>query len=90
MTTLENRLFMDIVDVNNQYEGKWVLMAQEDRSKYFEDGYLIAYADDTDENYEKMLDMLEMELEDNGYVHYAHVDTGESFYVIFGEVVRKY
>ena len=77
---------MAVVDVNSQYEGKWVLMAQDDSSKYFIDGFVVAVGEDTDEDFTALADTLESELTSKGFVHYAHVDEGESFHVVFGNV----
>jgi len=38
----------------------------------------------TDEDFTALADTLESELTSKGFVHYAHVDEGESFHVVFG------
>ena len=86
MTKLAERPFMEVSDVDSQFEGKWVLMAQNDKTKYFEEGFVIAISEKTDENFIILADMLAFELENKGFVHLAHVDTGESFHVIFDKV----
>ena len=86
---LKDRKHMDIKDVDSQYEGKWGLMLQSDEDLYFEEGTLIALGDDTDEDFAALADLLALEFKNEGFVHYAHVDTGEYFHVIFGEITGE-
>ena len=86
MSKFSNRPFMTISDVNNQFEGKWVLLSQNDSSKFFVEGFVVAIGEDNDEDFTTLADMLASELTNNGFVHFAHVDKGESFHVIFDKI----
>ena len=86
MTRLEKPVFMTAEEMNNQYNGRILLVKQPDRNKIFEEGEVVAWGEDTDKDYDALLDMLGMEEHGWGFIHFAYIDQGEDIHFVFGEI----
>ena len=80
----ENPSFMENGEINRIYEGMWVLVKQNSADDLIWDGgYVVAIASDTDENRDILHEALDKELDFAGYLHYGHIDKGESLDVVY-------
>ena len=84
---LNTPIFMTNKEINNSYEGKWVLVKTENKNDgIFCGGQVYAIAEDTEKNEEQLWVILEEQLGGVGYLHYAYVDKGDDLNVVFGEI----
>ena len=74
-------------EMNTKHEGKLLLVRNKDKDDgIFNGGYVLAIAEDTDENYSIFANEVEHNLHGAGFVHYAYVDKGVGLHVIFGAI----
>ena len=80
----ENPAFMTNEEMDATYEGMWVLVRKRNQSDLiYYGGYVVAIANDSNENWNALHDILDKELDFSGYIHYGHVDKGESLDVVY-------
>ena len=85
MVKLNEASFMTVLDMNTKYSGKWILVRQPNRNKFFEEGEVIAIGDNMDSEYSDLISLLEIEYNDEGYVYFANPDRGEELHVVFNK-----
>jgi len=83
MTRLEKPIFMTAEEMNRKYDGKYLLVKQIDRKKVFKEGEVIAWGEDTEEDFNCMAYVLGTEFPNCGFLHPAHIDRGDDLHVTF-------
>ena len=84
LTRFDSPAFMENAEIDKIYEGMLVLVRKRNKTDLiFDGGYVIAIADDTVENEDKLHDILDRELDFAGYIHYGYIDKGENLDVVY-------
>ena len=76
---------MSVIDMDTKYPGKWVLVKQPNKDRFFEEGEVVAIGENLDYEYSNLVELLEIEYDDEGYVYFANPDKGEELHVIFSK-----
>ena len=84
MERFDHPIFMTNEEMNETYEGKFLLVRKKDEnSTIFDGGYVLAVAEDTMDNQRLLIREIKYGLKRKGYVHYAYIDKGEDLRVVF-------
>ena len=80
----DNPAFMEIEEIDRVYEGMWVLVKQDNKDAHtWEGGYVVAMITDSPDSRSILRNLLENELNFQGYIHYGYIDKGESLDVVY-------
>ena len=80
----DNPIFMTNEEMDVAYEGMFVLVKKRDKSDLiYYGGYVLATIENAPNSRDALYEILEKELDFNGYIHYGHIDKGESLDVVY-------
>ena len=80
----DNPVFMEIEEIDRAYEGMWVLVKQNSKDAHtWDGGYVVAMIEDSPNSRSILRNILENELDFQGYIHYGYIDKGESLDVVY-------
>jgi len=77
----DNPVFMYDDEIDRTYEDMWVLVKQKDDSVF--GGYVMATIEHSPTSRDILYNILEKELDFEGYIHYGYIDKGESLDVVY-------
>jgi hypothetical protein len=70
-------------EIDELYDGKWVLVYQRKKSLFFVEGVVVEVRDGSDDTFRELVKVLFEKYRGKGFVHYAHIDLGEDLTVTY-------